>query len=388
MPNFNTSQRLFHLLCAPLLAFSAQAVQSHNGDYRSHKFTAQHHLLLSIFAQLRGSASSIALIEELNDLDVPENGASLRQMIGFEVDVFGQPLTFNQSSFSRANTSRSHRLWKYCFHKLWQTAKAHCQPSSLEGLGRLVAVDGTLFDCLPTMSWANYRSTKNKLKGHFFFNLDGLPERLVLTVGSGSERDVLRTNLRAGVTYLLDRGYNDYQLFAHLMKKQAHFVTRLLSNALVEALKDYPVDETQELKGVVSDQKVLIGKGDVGVELRMVVVRDLDGKDWSYITSRFDITATRVVELYLHRWEIETFFGWIKRHLQLGHWYSENENGILIQLYAGLITFLLLKIYAARCAKVPFRAMRLEFIRWIRRHLADVVSNDQWSSYCALLDNT
>ena len=60
----------------------------------------------------------------------------------------------------------------------------------VEGLGRVVAVDGTLFDCLPKMSWASYRSTKNKLKGHFFFNLDGLPERLVLTAGTGSERDV------------------------------------------------------------------------------------------------------------------------------------------------------------------------------------------------------
>ena len=258
----------------------------------------------------------------------------------------------------------------------------------LEGLGLVVTVDGTLFDCLPRMSWAVYRSTKNKPKGHFFFNLDGLPERLVLTVGTGNERDVLRTNFRAGVTYLLDRGYNDYQLFAHMMKMQAHFVTRLLSNALVDALEDYRVDQTQELKGVVSDQKVFIGKGEGGVELRMVVYRDVSGKDWHYITSRFDIAATSVVELYLNRWEIETFFGWMKGHLQLGHWYSENENGVLIQLYAALITFLLLKIYAAHCTKLEFRAMRLEFIRWVQRHLADPVSDDQWLSYTSLLNYT
>lgn len=385
MPYSNISCRLFHLLCVPLLAFLPQAVKSHNANYRSHKLTAQHHLLLSIFAQLSGTASSLALIEELNDL---ETTAGLRQMIGFEFNELAEPLTLNQSSFSRANANRSHRLWKYCFHKLWSTAKGHCSPSLLEGLGRVVAVDGTLFDCLPKMSWATYRSSKNKLKGHFFFNLDGLPERLVLTVGTGSERDVLRTNLRAGVTYLLDRGYNDYALFAHLMKAQAHFVTRLLSNAVVEALKDYRVDEVAELKGVVSDQLVFIGKDEAGVELRMVVFRDLDGKDYHYITSRFDIPATQVVEVYLHRWEIETFFGWIKRHLQLGHWYSENENGILIQLYAALITFLLLKIYAAHCQKVDFRAMRMEFIRWIRRHLAEVVSHQEWSSYCVLLDTT
>ena len=120
----------------------------------------------------------------------------------------------------------------------------------------------------------------------------------------------------------------------------------------------------------------------------MVVFRDLAGKEYRYITSRFDISATSIVELYLNRWAIETFFGWIKRHLQLRHWYSENENGVLIQLYAALITFLLLKIYAAQATKQEFRAMRIDFIRWIRRHLADVVSDEQWSSYCALLDNT
>jgi hypothetical protein len=381
----NISVRLFHLLAAPLLAFLPQAIQTHNSNYRSHKFNAHHHLLLSVFAQLSGTASSIALLEELNEV---EGHSDLRQMIGFEFDEFGQPITLNQSSFSRANTSRSYRLWKYCFHKLWQTAKAHCQPSLLEGLGRVVAVDGTLFDCLPKMTWANYRSTKNKLKGHFFFNLDGLPERLVLTVGTGSERDVLRTNLRAGVTYLIDRGYNDYALFAHLMKAQAHFVTRLLSNAVVEAIKDYRVDEEAETLGVISDQKVFVGKDDAGIEVRMVVFRHLDGKEYRYSTSRFDIAATSVVELYLNRWAIETFFGWIKRHLQLGHWYSENENGVLIQLYAAMITFLLLKIYAACCTKVEFRAMRIEFIRWIRRHLADVITDEHWSSYCALLDNT
>jgi IS4 transposase len=172
------------------------------------------------------------------------------------------------------------------------------------------------------------------------------------------------------------------------MKKQSHFVTRLRSNALVEALAHYQVDESQELKGVVSDQKVFIGKAEAGLEVRMVVYRDLDGKDWHYITSRFDISATSVVELYLNRWKIETFFGWIKRHLQLGHWYSENENDVLIQLYAALITFLLLKIYSANSTKAQFRVMRIDFIRWVQRHLANVVSTEQWLSYCELLDYT
>ena len=148
------------------------------------------------------------------------------------------------------------------------------------------------------------------------------------------------------------------------------------------------MDEETEIKCVVSDQLGFIGNDGARVEVRMVVFRHLAGKDYRYISSRFDIPATSVVELYLNRWSIETFFAWIKRHLQLGHWYSENENGVLIQLYAALITFLLLKIYAAYITKVEFRVMRIEFVRWIRRHLTDAVANQEWLSYCALLDST
>ena len=88
------------------------------------------------------------------------------------------------------------------FHRLWATAKARVALPQLKGLGQIVAVDGSLFDCLARMSWAVYRSTTPKVKGHFF-NLDGLPQRLVLTTGVGSEREVLATNYRSGVTYLL-----------------------------------------------------------------------------------------------------------------------------------------------------------------------------------------
>jgi IS4 transposase len=54
------------------------------------------------------------------------------------------------------------------------------------------------------------------------------------------------------------------------------------------------------------------------------------------------------VRLYLHRWEVENFFNWIKRHLNIQHWGSSCENGVLIRLYAALIAFLLLKFYTLK----------------------------------------
>jgi hypothetical protein len=124
-----------------------------------------------------------------------------------------------------------------------------------------VAVDGTLLDCLGRMSWAVYRWTKHKLKGHFFFDLAGLPERLVLTSGKGSERKTLNEWVRDGVTYLLDRGYNDYALFAEIGERGGFFVTRLYSNAVYQLLQNLPVETYATQYGVIADSAVELGSG-------------------------------------------------------------------------------------------------------------------------------
>ena len=328
-------------------------------------------MLLSIFAHLSAAPSANAVLEELNDLECQSRERNLRQMLGFDQLDFGEPVTLHQSSLSRANAHRSWRVWCYCFHRLLAQAKAHCQPRELEGLGRVVAVDGSLFNCLPRMIWAAYRTSSNKVKGHFFFDPLGLPQRLVLTTGKGSEREVLSTYFQAGVTYLIDRGYNDYDLFKFLQKQKANFVTRLLSNAVVTVLETFPLEQAQREWGIVADQRVRLGTGANTVELRLVTwqdtrlpkIKDQVPRQWHYITSRLDLTPRQIVELYHYRWQIECFLAWLKRHMQYAHWYSECENGVLIQLYAGLITFLLLKLYVALGSKIRFKGLRIDLLR-------------------------
>jgi len=249
-------------------------------------------MLLSIFAHLIKAQSANALLEELNDLDGEGRERNLRQMVGFNQLEFGLPVTLNQSSFSRANAKRSWRVWRYSFHRLLKQAKAHCHPRQLEGLGRVVAVDGSLFDCLPRMIWAVYRTSSNKVKGHFFFDPEGLPEKLVLTTGKGSEREILHTYFAANVTYVIDRGYNDYELFRFLPKVKAHFVTRLMSNATLSVLKELQLEPSQHNWGIVSDQRVRLGSDDNTVEVRRVTYQDNRNlskpRVWHYITDRFD----------------------------------------------------------------------------------------------------
>lgn len=363
-----------------------KAVTGHNADYRSHKFSAFHHVLLTVFAQLTHTESANALIAELNDMTLVGRERNLRQLIGFDFVDIGRPVSLHQSSFSRANENRTYRLWQNCFHKLYHKLRPQLQLSAvpeLLGLGKLVAVDGTLLDCLGRMSWAVYRQTKNKLKGHFFFDLAGLPERLVLTTGKGSERKILNEWVRDGVTYLLDRGYKDYALFAEIGERGGFFVTRLYSNAVYRLLESLPIEANAAQYGVIADSLIELGSGQERLRLRRVVYRDAAGEEYEYLTNRFDLDVLDVVRLYLYRWEIENFFKWIKRHLQIAHWYSECENGVLIQLYAALIAFLLLKFYTLKgnLAQSQHAGMRRDFWWWLALHLFEVVTDEELNAY-------
>ena len=49
--------------------------------------------------------------------------------------------------------------------------------------------------------------------------------------------------------------------------------------------------------------------------------------------------------IYKLRWNIETFFAWWKRHLKVYHLIARSRYGLMVQMLAGLITYILLAIY-------------------------------------------
>lgn len=402
---------------------------THNTDVRCRKFSTLQHLKLSIFAQLdkENCPSTRAIIEQIND---PADPKRLRELVGFpatnEYELKpDEPFSLHQSSLSRANSERSYRVWQHCFHRLHRLARAHFGPNQLDGLlsfpltpdhkagelGRVVAVDGSLFDCLPRMVWALYRSHNFKCKVHFFYNLDTLPERIVLTDGKGSERAVLDEWLVAHTTYLIDRGYNSYELFARIIALQSHFVTRLLSGATYQWVRGAGVSPEDFELGLRSDETIrltvklspkehsfrkMLGSGSTAqaikagsqadeyeLELRLVSFEALDGRTYRYLTSRFDLCAMDIVRLYLLRWEVERFIAWIKRYLSFDHWYSHDPNGVLIQLYAGLICYLLFKLAVLGKFSAELVSLNLTNLRHFKRHLLAKVSQAQLEAYLA-----
>ena len=79
-------------------------------------------------------------------------------------------------------------------------------------------------------------------------------------------------------------------------------------------------------------------------DVRLIAYTIEDTHYW-IATNRFDLTAEQIAEAYKLRWEIESFFAWWKRHLAVYHILARSEYGLKVQIFAGLITYLLLAIY-------------------------------------------
>ena len=81
------------------------------------------------------------------------------------------------------------------------------------------------------------------------------------------------------------------------------------------------------------------------------------------VTDRADLTAEQIAFIFALKWEIETFFAWWKKHLQVYHLISRNAHGLFLQLLAGLVTYLLFNTFAiqrgargAFCGRIAPRA--------------------------------
>lgn len=51
-----------------------------------------------------------------------------------------------------------------------------------------------------------------------------------------------------------------------------------------------------------------------------------------------------IAAIYRRRWEIELFFRWIKQHLRLRGFLATNTNGVSVQIWAAICSYLLVAI--------------------------------------------
>ena len=163
---------------------------------------------------------------------------------------------------------------------------------------------------------------------------------------------------------ILDRGFYDFQFFADLMAKGAHFISRLKSNAKIEVIRHLTVTNK------VRDRLIYLGSGQNDapiLKLRLIEVL-VDCRWHRYVTSVLDpmlLPPFVVADLYRRRWRIEDAFNTAKRLLNLAYLWTGSVNGIQLQIWATWLFYAVLVDLGDAVADemaLPFDRISLEML--------------------------
>jgi hypothetical protein len=224
------------------------------------------------------------------------------------------------------------------------------------------------------MEWADYRNGSKKAKAHVGFDINrGIPRKIYLSDGKEGERPFVDKIIDKGETGVMDRGYQSHDHFDQWQAAEKFFACRIRENTHKTVIRENAVNPGSI---VFYDRIVLLGTKGINQtekELRLVGYR-VDGKDYWIATNRYDLTAEEVAQVYKLRWNIETFFGWWKRHLKVYHLIARSEYGLMVQLLGGLITYLLLAIYCREQHQEPVSISR---VRELRNQIANEAAEQQ-----------
>lgn len=251
----------------------------------------------------------------------------------------------------------------------------------------LTAVDGTVIETVKRvaeLSWTPLSGGRKlsayRLHTHFEV-LSGKPVRIDATPanprGEADERAMLAKTVEKDRCYVIDRGYTRFTLWNAIVAAGSSYVCRVPDTfaGVVEHVNE--LTAADRAAGIASDEIVRFGdslakarRPDHPVRLIRVAVRPhesyrgmkgprCDGT-LRIVTSRLDLPAELVAEMYRLRWTIEMFFRTFKQLLGCKHLFSTKHNGVEIQTYCAMIACMLILIYTGRR---PDKAM-LQMVRF------------------------
>lgn len=337
-----------------------KVVDEFSGDYRYKKFKSRDHLLVMIFAQLTYREGLRAIESSLNS-----QRAKLYHM-GIRCEQIAR------NTIAKANEVRDYRIYEKLANILTARAKELYSDEKildeLEFDKSIYALDSSVINiCFSLAPWAKYMEKPEigAIKLHSLIDLKGnIPSFNVITDGKvydGKILDILP--FESGSIYIMDRGYLDYKRLYNIEQNGAFFITRTTSNIKLRRVYSNknlrPETQAKNQKCldqnefIISDQVVSFitkeAKKSYPKKLRKIryKFREKNEKKFKYLTfltNNLSLEALAIARLYKKRWQIELFFKWIKQHLKIKTFYSYSENGVKVQIWTAICTYLLVAI--------------------------------------------
>ena len=315
-----------------------KCVDRFEGDKYTKRFNCWQQFIVLLFAQAKG-------LDSLRDIEVSLK-SHYRKWYHLGLTSVAR------STLADANNNRSSDIFRDVFYALFEKCRELAPKHKFKFKNPLYTFDSTLINvCLSLFSWAKYRTKKGAFKLHTLLDHSGyLPSFLVISEGKTHDINVVKDDaygfpeLSPDSILLIDRAYIDFKWLYSLTIKKLFFVTKAKRNMKYEIIGQHKVPKN---KGVVSDNRIRLmnfyQSKAYPKELRLITYIDRKtGEEHVFLTNNFALAAGTIAELYKSRWEVETFFKWIKQNLKIKSFLGTSQNAVMTQIWAAMIYYLLL----------------------------------------------
>ena len=313
-----------------------KCVKRYKGDFHAKSLNSYNHLLQLIFGQITACTSlrDICLCLKAHQNNLYHLG--IRQQV-------------NQSSLSRANEKRDFRIFQDFGYYLIEQVR----PLFMKDKIPLVDLENTIFALDSTSisvsinlaAWASGKYSRGAVKMHTLLDLRGnIPTFIHISDGTWHDSNAMDyIQFEPNAIYTMDKAYVDLVALNKMDSIGAYFVTR------AKAVMRYRIIESIECtdNSVLTDQLVML-TGPKSSQLypkplRVVRYRDVETNEvLTFISNNVDIKSLDIANIYRNRWQIETFFKWIKQNMTIKKMWGYSENAVRIHLWIAIISYLLM----------------------------------------------
>lgn len=317
-------------------------VREHQADKHSKGFGCWDQLVAMVYGQLSGAASLRQL----------EAGFNSQHTHHYHLGTHA----VRRSTLAEANAKRNNEVFAAAARALMAQASRTLRRQAAELLYLLdsssITLKGRGFD-----AWTAPHRTRNTqgVKLHLLYSAhEALPSWQRISAPNVNDIEPARgLPIAPGATYVFDKGYCDYNWWAHIDAQGARFVTRFKHNAALRIERERPIPGPAA-GSVLADQLVRFAhKHPAGGRRnrytkplrRLVIARPDKPTPLVLATNDLEADALTIAQYYKERWAIELFFKWVKQHLHIKQFLGRSENAVRIQILTALIAYLLLALH-------------------------------------------
>ena len=316
-----------------------KAVKKYAGDFHAKSLNSYSHCLHLMFGQMAGCKS-------LKDISL------VLKSLKKSVYHLGIPTAVDSSSLSRANEVRDYRIFEelgmWLINKVRPMyAKENIPDVYLPGW-EIFAIDSTTIPCsIKLAEWALGKYSKGGVKMHTVLDLRGsIPETIYVTDSRWHDSNFLDVyEPYKWAIYTMDKAYVDFEALYRMQLHKTYFITRAKDTMKYEVVNtNYNIDD---LASIVGDQIIhlsgYLSEKKYPEDLRLVKFYDAENDEViSFITNNMELGSLVIANIYRNRWQIETFFKWIKGNLTVKLFWGYSENAVKIHLWVAISSYLLL----------------------------------------------